>query len=68
MQKGFPWLVYVKENGKKMALVLDEVIMEDADDSFGSSFKGQGFYLVFYFKGKVFYHVKDIIRDYRGGF
>ena len=48
-KKGFPWLVYIRENGKEMALVLYEVIMEDSNDSFGSGFKSQGFYLVFYF-------------------
>ena len=48
-QKGFPWLVNIKKNSKEMALVLSEVIMENFDDSFGSGFKGQGLYLVFYF-------------------
>ena len=48
-ERGFPWLVYIRENGKEMALVLSEVIMEDFDDSFGSGFKGHGLYLVFYF-------------------
>ena len=45
---GFPWLLNVWENGKEMALVLCEVIMEDLDDSFGSGLEGEGFYLVFY--------------------
>ena len=31
-----------------MIVVLLKVVMEDFDDSFGSSFKSQGFYLVFY--------------------
>ena len=48
-KRGFPWLVYIRENGKEMELVLFEVIMEDSNDSFGSGFKGQGIYLVFYF-------------------
>ena len=32
-----------------MIVVLPKVIMEDIDDSSESGFKGQGFYLVFYF-------------------
>ena len=44
----FPWLVRVKIDGKKMVVMLFKVIMEDSDDSFGSGFKSQGFYLVFY--------------------
>ena len=31
VKKGFPWLVYIKENSKEMALVLSEVIMGDSD-------------------------------------
>ena len=42
-----------------MVVVLFMVIMEDFDDFFGSSFKGQGFYLVFYFGGKAFYHIEQ---------
>ena len=45
-----------------MIVVLLKVIMENFDDSFGSGFKGQGFYLVFYVWRKVFYHIKDIIK------
>ena len=41
-----------------MAVVLFKVIMENFDDFFGSSFKGQGFYLVFYFGGMAFYHIE----------
>ena len=46
---GFPWLIYIKENSKEMALVLFKVIMEGFNNSFGSGFKGQGLDLVFYF-------------------
>ena len=31
--------------------------MEDFDNSFGNSFKGQVFYVVFYIWGKAFYHI-----------
>ena len=48
-KRDFPWLVNIRKNIKEMALVLSEVIMENFDDSFGSGFKGQGLYLVFYF-------------------
>ena len=65
-KRSFPWLVYIRENSKEMALVLFKVIMEDFNNSFGSGFKGQGLDLVFYFLGKVFYHIKDIIRVCRG--
>ena len=65
-KRGFPWLVYVRENSKEVALVLFKVIMEDFNNSFGFGFKGQGLDLVFYFWGKVFYHIKDIIRVCRG--
>ena len=34
--------------------------MEDFNDSFGSGFKSQGLYLIFYLQRKVFYHVEDI--------
>ena len=44
----FPWLVRVRIKSKKMIVVLLKVIMENFDDSFGSGFKVQGFYLVFY--------------------
>ena len=44
----FPWLVRVKIDGKKMVVILFKVIMENSDDSFGFSFKGQVFYVVFY--------------------
>ena len=37
-----------------MVVELFKVIMENFDDFFGSSFKGQGFYLVFYFRGDGF--------------
>ena len=47
-KRGFPWLVHVRINGKKVALVLFMVIMKDSNDLFGSGFKGQGLYLVFY--------------------
>ena len=40
-----------------MVVVLFMVIMEDFDDFFGSSFKGQGFYLVLNVWGKTFYHI-----------
>ena len=59
---GFPWLVYIRKNSKEVALVLSKVIMEDSNYSFGSGFKGQGLDLVFYFCGKGFYRIKDIIR------
>ena len=39
-KRGFPWLVHVRINGKKVALVLFKVIMEDSNDFFGSGFKG----------------------------
>ena len=45
---GFPWLVYIKENSKEVALMLFKVIMESFNNSFGSGFKGQGLDLVFY--------------------
>jgi len=45
---GFPWLVKVRENSKKVIVLFLKVIMEDFDEFFGSGFKGQGFYLVFY--------------------
>ena len=41
-----------------MVVVLFKVIMENFDDFFGSSFKGQVFYLVFYFGGMAFYHIE----------
>ena len=44
----FPWLVRVRVNGKKMVVMLFKVIMEDSDNSFGSGFKDQVFYVVFY--------------------
>ena len=53
-KRGLSWLVYVRINGKKVALVLFKVIMEDSNDFFGSGFKGQGLYLVFYLWRKVF--------------
>ena len=53
----FPWLVRVRMNGKKMVVMLFKVIMEDSDNSFGSGFKGQVFYLVFYIWGKTLYHI-----------
>ena len=59
-------MVYIRENSKEVALVLFKVIMEGFNNSFGSGFKGQGLDLVFYFWGKVFYHIKDIIRVCRG--
>ena len=45
---GFPWLVKVRANSKTVIVVFLKVIMEDFDEFFGSGFKGQGFYLVFY--------------------
>ena len=48
-KRGFPWLVYIKENSKEVALVLFKVIIEGSNDSFGSGFKCQGLDLVFYF-------------------
>ena len=48
-KRGFPWLVYIRENSKEVALVLFKVIMEGFNNSFGSGFKGQGLDLVFYF-------------------
>ena len=45
---GFPWLVQVRLNNKKVIVVFLKVIMEDFDDFFGSVFKGPGLYLVFY--------------------
>ena len=48
-KRGFPWLVYIRENSKEVALVPFKVIMEDFNNSFGSGFKGQGLDLVFYF-------------------
>ena len=65
-KRDFPWLVYVRENSKEVTLVLFKVIMEDFNNSFGSGFKGQGLDLVFYFRGKVFYQAKGIIRICRG--
>ena len=53
-KRGFSWLVYVRINGKEVALVLFKVIMEDSNDSFGSGFKGQGLYLVFLYLGESF--------------
>ena len=50
MQKGFSMVdLYIRENSKEVALVLFKVIMEGFNNSFGSGFKGQGLYLVFYF-------------------
>ena len=46
---GFPWMVQVRMNGKKVVVVFFKVIMEDSNDFFGSGFKGQDLYLVFYF-------------------
>ena len=65
-KRGSPWLFQVRINSKKMMVVLLKVIMEDFDDFFRSGFKGQGLYLVFYVWRKVFYHIKDIIRGWRG--
>ena len=48
-KRGFPWLVYIRENSKEVTLVLFKVIMENFNNSFGSGFKGQGLDLVFYF-------------------
>ena len=48
-KRGFPWLVNIRENSKEVGLVISEIIMEDSDNSFGSSLKSQGLYLVFYF-------------------
>ena len=45
---GFPWLVQVRVNSKKVIMVFLKVIMEDFNDFFGFGFKGQGLYLVFY--------------------
>ena len=45
---GFPWLIYIRENSKEVALVLFKVIIEGFNNSFGSGFKGQGLDLVFY--------------------
>ena len=47
-KRGFPWLVQVRVNSKKVIMVFLEVIMEDFNDFFGFGFKGQGLYLVFY--------------------
>ena len=33
---GFPWLVYIRENSKEVALVLFKEIMENFNNSFGS--------------------------------
>ena len=44
----FPWLVRVRIDGKKMVVMLFKVITEDSNDSFGSGFKGQVFYVVFH--------------------
>ena len=44
----FPWLVRVRINSKKMVVMLFKVIMKDSNNSFGSGFKGQVFYLIFY--------------------
>ena len=65
-KRSFPWLIYIRENSKEMALVLFKVIMEGFNNSFGFSFKGQGLDLVFYFRGEVFYYIKDIIRVCKG--
>ena len=46
-KRGFPWLVYIRENSKEVALVLFKVIMEGFNNSFSYDFKGQGFDLVF---------------------
>ena len=48
-KRGFPWLVYIGENSKEVALVLFKEIMENFNNSFGSGFKDQGLDLVFYF-------------------
>ena len=45
---GFPLLVLVRVNSKKVIVVFLKVIMEDFDDFFRSGFKGQGLYLGFY--------------------
>ena len=47
-ERYFPWLAKVKIDGKRMVVMLFKVIMENFDDSFGFSFKGQVFYVVFY--------------------
>ena len=46
-KRGFPWLVYIRENSKEVALVLFKVIMGGFNNSFSYDFKGQGFDLVF---------------------
>ena len=33
-KRGFPWLVYIRENSKEVALVLFKVIMEGFNNSF----------------------------------
>ena len=48
-KRGLPWLVYIRENSKEVALVFFKEIMENFNNSFGSGFKGQGLDLVFYF-------------------
>ena len=48
-KRGLPWLVYIRENSKEVALVFFKEIMENFNNSFGSDFKGQGLDLVFYF-------------------
>ena len=65
-KKDFLWLIWVRIDGKKMIVILLEVIIEDFDYPFGSRFKCLSFYLVFYFWEKAIYHIKYIIRGLRG--
>ena len=61
-KRGILWLIWVRIDGKKMIVILLEVIIEDFNYPFGFGFKGLSFYLVFYFWGNVIYHIKYIIR------